>query len=334
MRREHRLGREAIHTCWDRALPPRLTIAPGDVVVCETLEPSWGTVARDIAAGGPWLEATRASAELVALVAGCAYAEPAKGPGTELRGHALTGPVAIAGAEPGDTLVVEILDIAPAAWGWTACGPGETGALNRDELTEWALHLWDLREGTSALFMPGIRVPLAPFCGVMGVAPAAPGPHSTITPRRVGGNLDVRQLVAGATLHLPVEVAGALFSVGDAHAAQGDGEVAGTGIEMDATVTLRLDLVKGRANAGPRLFTPSAGAVPGSWFAASGSDRDLYAAARQALRGVLDYLEEAHGLARPQGSILASACVDLRISQMVNGDTYTVSAFLPLSVFG
>ncbi len=331
--REHRLGREAIHTCWDHALPPRLTIAPGDVVVCETLEPSWGKLAREVATGGPWREATEASAELVALVSGQAYEEMAKGPGTALSGHALTGPVAIAGATPGDTLVVEILAVAPADWGWTACGPGETGALNRDELTEWVLHLWDLREGTSAQFMPGIRVPLAPFCGVMGVAPAAPGPHSTITPRRVGGNLDVRQLVAGATLHLPVEVPGALFSVGDAHAAQGDGEVAGTGIEMDATVTLRFDLVKDGAGAGPRFFTPSADTAAGPWFAASGSDRDLYAAARQALRGVLDYLEEAHGLARPQCCILASACVDLRVSQIVNGDTYTVSAFLPLSIF-
>ena len=119
----HHLTREAIHTCWDRALPPRLTIAPGDTVVFETLEASWGKIARDVAAG----EVAGVAPELAALIAASAYPEPAKGPGTELHGHALTGPVAIDGAEPGDTLVVEVVEIVPAAWGWTAVGPSEHG---------------------------------------------------------------------------------------------------------------------------------------------------------------------------------------------------------------
>ena len=207
------------------------------------------------------------------------------------------------------------------------------GALLEDELEEWVLHLWDLRDGKDALFAPGIRVPLAPFCGVMGVAPAEPGRHPTVPPRRVGGNLDVRQLTAGATLSLPVEIAGGLFSVGDAHAAQGDGEVAGTGIETDATVTLRFSLRKGQTVPSPQFSTPVLGPAAGPWFAATGHAPDLYEAAREALRGILGYFLEHHGLARPQACILASACVDLRISQVVNGGVFTVSAFLPLGIF-
>jgi acetamidase/formamidase len=324
----HHLGHDAIHTAWDNTLPPRLTLAPGATCVFETREPSQGRVARDVTAEGP----RDLDPDLVSIIAEAARHEPATGPGTGEAGHALTGPVSIAGAEPGDTLLGEILDVRPAAWGWTACGPGG-GGIFRDELPEWTLHVWDLRSGTTAIFAPGIGVPIAPFCGVMGVAPSEPGRLDTVPPRRAGGNMDVRQLTAGATLALPVLVPGALFSVGDAHAAQGDGEVAGTGIEMDATVTLRFDLVKGKTVPSPRFRTIAVSAVAGPWFAATGHHPDLYEAAREALRGVLAYLEEEHGLSRAQGCILASACVDLRISQIVNGGTYTVSAFLPLSIF-
>ena len=328
--RRHHLGRDAIHTVWDNALPPRVTVAPGDTVVFETLEPSQGQVAHDIAAG-IW-PVPAAAPDLVAAIVAGALPAPLPDTAAEERGHALTGPVAVAGAEPGDTLVVEIVAVVPAAWGWTACGPGG-GALLQDELEAWVLHVWDLRDGEDAVFAPGIRVPLAPFCGVMGVAPAASGLHPTVPPRRVGGNLDVRQLTAGATLSLPVEVPGGLFSVGDAHAAQGDGEVAGTGIETDATVTLRFGLIKGHSLPHPQFIIPNLGKVAGPWFAATGHGPDLFEAARESLRGILGYLEEQHGLARPQACILASACVDLRISQVVNGGVFTVSAFLPLAVF-
>ncbi|MCC6792860.1 MAG: acetamidase/formamidase family protein [Thermomicrobiales bacterium] len=324
----HQIGREAIHTFWDNALPPRLTIAPGDSVVFETLEPSRGQVAREIASGAKTIDAEPA---LIALVAESAYPEPPLGPENALDGHALTGPVAIAGAEPGDTLVVEVLEIVPAAWGWTSCGP--SGGLLANEFPEWTRHLWDLRSGDVAVFAPGIHVPMAPFCGVMGVAPAEPGRHATPPPRRVGGNLDIRQLTAGATLLLPVETPGALFSTGDAHAAQGDGEVAGTAIEMDATVTLRFDLRKGENRRGPQFHTPAIRTAAGPWFAASGSHTDLYEAAREALRGVLDEIQQCCGLDRAKACILASACVDLRISQVVNAGTYTVTALLPLSIF-
>jgi acetamidase/formamidase len=326
----HHLGREAIHTCWNRDLPPRLTIAPGDTVVFGTLEPSWGGLARDIAGGGG--AAVEGDPTLIALVAKGAHPEAPKGIGTELGGHALTGPIAIAGAEPGDTLVVEIVDVVPGDWGWTHVGP-DSGGLLRDAFTDDVVHLWDLRERGRARFAPGITIPIAPFCGVMGVAPAESGPHRTFPPRSVGGNLDIRQLTAGSTLFLPIAVPGALFSVGDAHAAQGDGEVAGTAIETDATVTLHFDLRKGEMLPSPQFITPSIGPATGPWFAATGSHADLYEAAREALRGVLDYLHQHHGLESPQACILASVCVDLKVSQIVNAGVYTVSAFLPLSIF-
>ena len=145
--------------------------------------------------------------------------------------------------------------------------------------------------------------------------------------------MDVRQLTVGSTLALPVLVPGALFSVGDVHAAQGDGEVAGTAIEMDSTVTLRFGLDKGRTISGPEVYTPDVGSVKGPWFAAMGHHADLREAAREALRGVLRYLEGHHDLTPAKGCLLASACVDLRISQVVNGGIFTVSAFLPLSIF-
>lgn len=323
----HQLGYGAIHTSWDNSLAPRLTIAPGDTCVFRTREPSQGARARDITT----YLADDLDPELAAIIAEDAHHEPATGPGTEERGHALTGPVFISGAEPGDTLLVEVVDIVPAEWGWTACGPG-IGLLD-DMFEERTVHAWDLRSRTSAVFAHGISVPMAPFCGVMGVALDEPGRHSTTPPRAAGGNMDVRQLTAGATLALPVLVPGALFSVGDVHAAQGDGEVAGTAIEMDATVTLRFGLDKGRTIPGPQVSTPRVDPVTGPWFAAMGHHSDLREAAREALRGVLRYLEEHHGLTPAKGCLLASACVDLRISQVVNGGVFTVSAFLPLSIF-
>lgn len=320
---QHRLGREAIHTAWDNTIPPRLTIAPGDTVVFDTLEASYGHVGRLVAGGELACEPG-----LAALISEGVYPAAPDRSG----GHPLTGPVAIDGAQPGDTLVVEILAIEPAPWGWTGCRPGGIGLLD-DEFDTAARYLWDLRDGRTAIFKPGISLPMAPFCGVMGVAPAEPGRHPTPPPARHGGNMDIRQLTTGSTLYLPVLVPGALFSVGDVHGAQGDGEVSGTGIEMEARVTLRFDLQQGRTIRQPQFRTADANPGPrGPYVAATGHHPDLREAAREALRGALDLLEE-HGLTRTEAYILASACVNLSISQVVDAPNYTVSAFVPLSIF-
>ncbi len=196
-----RLGRKHIHTYWSNELPPRLTVQPGDTLTIETLDSSYGRVAREISE----LTQPGIDPELLALIAAETYPEQSivdRDAGLP-RGHPLTGPVAVAGAAPGDTLVVEIISIEPAAWGFTATRSG----LLTDRLDEKTLsyyHIWDLRDGDYTELRPGVRVPLAPFCGVMGVAPAEPGQHSTVPPGRHGGNLDLRHLTDGARLHLPV----------------------------------------------------------------------------------------------------------------------------------
>lgn len=322
----HHLGDEAIHTYFDNSLPPALTIQAGDTVVFATREPSNGATARRLAANPP----ADLDPDLVTLIAAAARPEVS----TPMGGHALTGPVYVAGAVPGDALDVTIIEVRPTAWGWTGVGP--KNPLLGDLFPEWTTHYWDLRAGDHAPFGQDIRIPLAPFCGVMGVAPAEPGMHPTPPPRRGGGNMDIRQLTAGTVLTLPVLVPGALFSTGDAHAAQGDGEVSGTAIECDATVTLRFDLRKGAAPAWPSFRTAGPLAPrtdTGPHFAATGHDTDPRAAARAALLGVFDYLERERGLTRPRACILASACVDLRISQVVNAGLWTITAFLPLSIF-
>lgn len=322
---DHHLSAEHIHTVWDNSLPPALTIRPGDTVTLDTLDASDGGVARRVATGD--LTPPAALADVIAA----GLRSPRPGP----RGHPLTGPVSVEGAQPGDALVVELLSVEPAAWGWTGCRPDGIGlldaALGAEGLTPYT-HFWDLRAGTHTDFLPGIRVPLAPFPGVIGVAPGATGPHPTPPPRQVGGNMDIRQLVAGATLYLPVEVRGALLSIGDLHAAQGDGELSGTGIEMDGRITVRVTVEKRAGLTTPEFTTPTHGGSSRQWHVTTGHDPDLMTAARTALRALLRRLE-ARGLTLEQAYVLASACVDLKISQIVDAPNYTVSAFLPMDIF-
>ncbi|MFC4452231.1 acetamidase/formamidase family protein [Deinococcus sonorensis] len=326
----HLLKSDHIHTVWDAALEPALRVEDGATVTFQTLEASYGSVARQVQAGA-------AGDPLHALVSADAYPERPSTGGQ--RGHPLTGPVYVEGARSGDTLVVELLEVQPGSWGWTGVRPGGIGLLDHELSASGALgapytHFWDLR-GDHTDFLPGIRLPLAPFPGVVGLAPAAPGPHPTSPPRRVGGNMDVRQLVAGSTLYLPVEVEGALLSIGDVHAAQGDGELCGTGIETDGVVTVRLSVRHDWPIDSPQLQTPpepTALWAQGA-FQVTGHAPDLMEAARIALRGMLRHLGREYGLELPQAYVLCSACVDLRISQVVDAPNWTVSALLPLSIF-
>jgi len=334
--RHHWVGRENIHTYWSNELVPQLWVDPGDSVTFETLDSSYGRVAREV----KQLAQDGIDPALVALVSGCAYPEQLTEDRDPViaRGHPLTGPVGVRGAEPGDTLVIEIVRIEPGKWGHTSCSsdPDRLGLLNDAIGGEPRTHcfVWDLRTGKRAELRRGVRVPLAPFCGVMGVAPAEPGQHSTVPPRRSGGNMDLRHLTAGATLMLPVLAPGALLSIGDAHGAQGDGEVSGTGIEMEATVTLRLTLSKGAPLEQPRAITSGRPlSLPGPSYISIGNEPDLREAARTALRGIIDHLTADHHLTPVEAYVLASVCVDLKISQIVDMPNYTVSAYLPLSVF-
>jgi acetamidase/formamidase len=309
----HRLDADVVHHAWDNALPPRLVVDPGDTVVFDTRDAADGyytpaSTSADTAARGPF------------------------------RGHPLTGPVAVRGARPGDVLVVELLDVRPAAsFGWTHVRPG-AGLLPQADFPEPFLQLWDLADGAFARMRARsgapVAVPMEPFPGVLGTALDEPGPHSTMPPRRNGGNMDIKQLTAGATAFLPVWVDGALLSVGDAHAAQGDGEVCVSAVEMSARVTARLDLVRGRSLAEPQLRTAGRARPSAPEFATTAHGPDLFAAAQQAVRYLVEHLVRERGLSREEAYVVASVAADLRISEIVDAPNWIVSAFLAESIFG
>ena len=187
-----------------------------------------------------------------------------------------------------------------------------------------------------ACFGRRARVPLKPFTGTIGVAPAEPGNHSVVPPRRVGGNMDVRDIALGTELFLPVEVAGALFSVGDTHAAQGDGEVCGTAIESPMRVALRFDLIKQQPLAYPRFKTPgpvSRHLDARGYDTTTGIGPDLMQAARDAVRSMVDLLMREQGMPAIDAYLLCSVCGDLRISEIVDVPHWTVSFYFPRVVF-
>lgn len=293
----------------DNSIPPALTVESGATVVLEC--------------PGVPLPPVATAADLIA-------AADLDHP------HAMVGPVAVAGAEPGDSLVVDVLEVdAPSGHGQTVLIPGE--GLLGGEVEDHYVHNFSWEPGAAwAELRPGVSVPLDPFCGILGVMPAAPGPHSSMPPRETGGNMDNRHLAAGARLWLPVEVEGALFFAGDGHASQGDGEVCVSGLETAVRATLRLSLAKGERIPAPRFRSgPPRGvhADPRGYFGTSAAGPDLYEASREAIRHMVGYLVAERGLGWEQALVLCSLVVDLRITEIVDRPNWMVSAHLPLAVF-
>ncbi len=298
--------RRTLHGHFSKDLPPVLSVVPGDTVRYRTLDAGWGLE--------PFADA-RAERQLF---------EPRQRGLDD--GHALCGPVEVRGAEPGMTLEVHIGSILTGAWGYTRAGGAWSAELNRSlgldegdsQILAWTLDA----EAMTGLSSNGYGVALSPFMGVLGMPPAEPGIHPTTPPRAWGGNIDCKELIQGSTLFLPVSVSGALFSVGDGHAAQGDGEVSGTAIEcpmerVDLTFDLRADMQL----TAPRAKTPTA------WLT-FGFHEDLNKAMRMALTDMLLLLNERFGLGSKEALSLASVVVDLRITQVVNG-VCGVHAVLP-----
>jgi formamidase len=337
-----RLSSTGGHNRWHPALEPVATVPPGVQIVFETRDGLDGQLTRD----STHTDAGRLNLGL---------------------GHPLTGPVYVEGAEPGNALEVEFLSYEPDDFGTTAIIPG-FGFL-ADLFPDPYLVKWEIAGGLArAEELPGVAVPEDMFAGVVGVAPSAermeryrareealrasgqpvadPFPEAatpaaasdglrTIPPRETGGNLDVRQLVAGSKLWLPVDVPGALFSIGDLHFAQGDGEVCGTAIEVAGSVTVRFAVHDVPTPAFPAYETP--GEPARRSFATVGiaveTGMDLNAAARTALLEMIGHLERRYGFERSAAYALCSACVDLRISEVVDVPYPLVSALLPLDVF-
>jgi acetamidase/formamidase len=303
------VDRDRNHLAWDPAIPPVATVPSGSVVAFDCLDASNGQLTA---------ESTTASLDTLVFD----------------RVDQVTGPVAVEGAEPGDSLQIDILDLVPADWGWTANIPGF--GLLADDFPDALYKVTRVPGATgTAEFWPGVNVPLAPFCGEMGVAPLS-GPLSTIPPDVHGGNMDTRHLVVGSSLFLPVFVPGANFSIGDGHATQGDGEVCGTAIETPMRALVRLTVRKDVHVTGPEFLAapdPNAALRNGARYATDGVGPDLLVAARDAVRRMIDWLGREHGLSPIEAYLLSSVAIDLRISEIVDQPNFIVTAYCPLGLF-
>jgi acetamidase/formamidase len=309
---EHLIDRDAAtHRSWDETIEPVLEIDPGDTVTIETVDFAGGQITRDSTA-----------ADVAALDFDLIYP--------------LAGPIAVRGAGPGDALAVEIVGFELPTWGWACIIPG-LGLLPEGEFTDPVIRVFDLTEGDRTTLCPGVRIPVQPFCGTMGVPRAGMRGVAIPPPHAGGGNIDLRHLTAGTTLYLPVEVPGGLLSIGDAHAAQGDGEVAISGIECDMRTTLRIGIRRGAHLPAPQLRRPAGSLTPrvdhAGWYATTGVADDLMTAAQDAVRAMVEHLVGQRGLGREDAYILCSLAGDLKITEVVDAPNWIVGCFVPDAVF-
>jgi acetamidase/formamidase len=301
----HEVRRDAFNYVWDHSIEPVLEVESGEVIELHARDASdeqihKGSTAADV----PRIDFSHI--------------------------NPVSGPVYVKGAGAGDVLAVELLEFRPGDWGWTAIIPGF--GLLADEFTEPWLRISSV-SSDGVRFSDNVTVPLRPFPGTIGVALPEPGQHPILPPSRWGGNLDTRHLTAGATLYLPVGVEGALLSLGDTHAAQGDGEVCGTAIESAMDVVVRVSVRKDVSIKAPAFDTPAA-SEPGPFHVCTGVGPDLLGAARDATRGLIDHLVASRGLEPEEAYALASVACDLRIHEVVDAPNWVVGAFLPEGIFG
>ena len=301
----HSVTRKQFHYNWNRAHKPAITIDPGDTVSLD---------ANDVLS---W-QLTRKST----------HSDLGRLDNEKL--YPLAGPVYVKGAEPGDALVLDILDVKIDDFGWTAILPG-LGLL--EEFKEPFLYKWDLKHKDFARFEKGIRVPIRPFCGVLGVAPAEAGSFDVMPPGKHGGNMDIRHTTAGSRVKLPVQVEGALFSTGDIHAAMGDGEICVCAIECAGSVRIRFGLEKGARLRFPEFFTRGEEPSKKGWHVTTGITGDLMTAAKESARGMISYLGRNYGLSKEEAYVLCSVAADLRIHEVVDQPNWVVGTMIPLDIF-
>lgn len=299
-----RLTTEQVHFAWDHSLPPAITVAPGDRVELDTLDASAGQLTPTSVAGD---------------IAKLAFD----------RVNPVTGPIAVAGAKPGDALVVRVVSVDVDVWGWAAAIPGF--GLLADDFAEPELVHASTKDGVVELPF-GPRLPSVPMLGTVGVALPEPGAHPLLPPSRFGGNLDIRHLTAGAMIRLPVGVPDALMSIGDAHATMADGEVCGTGVETRARVVVEVDVDQGAAPPAPILETAPATQRVGPALVTTAVGPDLMTGARDAARSMIDEVVRRTGISAAHAYVLSSLSADLVISEIVDVPNFVVSLHLPLSV--
>lgn len=307
----HHIHRGQSHLTWNKDEPPKLSVCSGDVVTFDCVDGGNGQI-------------TAESTVHDLTTFDTSKADP------------VFGPVYVHGAEPGDALEVEVIDLHTANWGWTAIIP-DFGLL-ADEFTEPHLKIWKLpAEDRVAWFNDDIRIPRRPFMGTMGIAPREQGSFSTIPPTDTGGNIDCRHITKGTKLLLPVRTPGALFSCGDGHAAQGDGEVCGVAIETPVQATLRFTVKKKQ----PWVQSPHFSCPPQreeilpdcGTYNTMGVDSSLLEATKKAVRAMLEYLQAEKGMSRVDAYMLCSVAADMKLAEVVDMPNYAVVASLPLNVF-
>jgi acetamidase/formamidase len=303
MAKEHHLDPTLFHHDWDSSREPALVVSPGDVVHYDLRMAGDGQVSRSsTAADVAWDWTTL---------------------------YNLGGPIYVDGASAGDTLQVDVLELEPGPWGWTAVLP-ELGLLPAD-FPAPILRIFEL-DGEKIEVAPNAHVPIRPFLGTMGVVTGVPGPQAPFPPHRGGGNVDCRHLIAGSTLFLPIWSNGGLFSCGDPHAAQGDGEVCVSAVECSMRATLQLD-IKQKTIPAPSYTAPHAVVDPGSYYGTMGIDADLMEGARVAVRAMITWLADEHGLNRDDAYVLCSLAGDLHIHEIVDAGVWNVGFALPQSLF-
>lgn len=308
----HTIHKHNHHLGWDNAVEPVLSVSPGQTIAVETIDASGGQ-----------LHAKATLDDLKALDFD--------------KVNPVTGPIYIEGAEPGDAVAITFNEFHASGWGWTANIPGF--GLLAEDFPDAALHVWTYDTGLAkpAVFSPFGQVALKPFVGTIGLALAEAGAHSVVPPRRVGGNLDIRDNCRGSTLYLPVEVAGGLLSIGDTHAAQGDGEICGTAIESPMDVEIKVDLIKNAQFPFPRLETsgPVTNHIDQQGYrVTTGIGPDLMQSSRDAVRQMIDWICATAKVSPVEAYMLCSVSGDLRISEIVDMPNWVVSFYFPKSVLG
>jgi acetamidase/formamidase len=298
------IGTDQIHLAWDNSIDPVAELAPGESVELDLLDASAGQLT---------------DASVAADIAGLDFG----------RINPVTGPVRVAGARPGDAVAVHVVELDVDSWGWAALIPG-FGLLADDFPDAELVHCRTAGDWVDLSF--GARVRTRPMIGTLGVALPEPGAHPLLPPSRFGGNMDIRHLGAGATVTLPVGVDGALLSAGDTHAAMGDGEVCGTGVETRGHAVLRVDLLPGAAPPTPVLETAAESQRSGPAVVTTGIGPDLMTGARDAARAMVDLVVRRTGLAPAHAYVLTSLTADLIISEIVDVPNWVVSLHLPSSV--
>lgn len=333
----HTVTREQLHLRWDATVPPVVTVSSGEIVTFDCGDASNEQITPETTVAD-LKDTSKVSFDKMDPV---------------------NGPVFVSDAKVGDTLEIEIVDLQHGDHGWTAIFP-EFGLLHEHFKDTHALKLWDLRRdgglvNGKAKFKDGIWIPVEPFCGEIGVAPAkSKGSLSTIPPDTHGGNVDTKHITKGAKVYLPVFCDGALFSIGDGHAAQGDGEICGTAIETAMSVTVKLTVIK-RDDDGeggemvaspPTMQFKTAGPLckrtntDAGYYCTTGIGPDLMEATKQAALAMIDWLVSKRSpyaqtgqLTREEAYMLCSVCGDMKINEVVDVPHWNVGCYLPLCIF-